>query len=86
MNGKTLISAAVPAYNAEATLVRALKSVPAQIQPPNEIIVVDDVSSDDTARLMKSYADHGDSLREHRGAAGARNSGIGGGQRHHKAV
>jgi glycosyltransferase involved in cell wall biosynthesis len=81
MNGKISISAVIPARNAEATLARALESVLAQTRPPDEIIVVDDASSDGTARMARSYADQGVSLlslRERRGAAAARNVGIAG--------
>ena len=50
-----------------------------RLRPPDEIIVVDDASTDCTVRLAKSYADQGVSLlrgRERRGAAAARNMGI----------
>ena len=79
MNGEVSISVVIPASNAEATLARALESVLAQTRPPDEIIVVDDASTDCTVRLAKSYADQGVSLlrvRERRGAAAARNLGI----------
>jgi GT2 family glycosyltransferase len=79
MNGEVSISVVIPACNAEGTLARALDSVLAQTRPPDEIIVVDDASTDCTIRLAKSYADQGVSLlrvRERRGAAAARNIGI----------
>ena len=80
MNGKISVSAVIPAYNSEATLGRALDSVLAQTRPADEIIVVDDASTDGTASLARSYADRGVrllSLPERRGAAAARNAGIG---------
>ena len=79
MNDDISISVVIPAWNAEETLARALESVLAQTRPPDEIIVVDDASTDGTVRLAKSYADQGVSflsLRERRGAAAARNTGI----------
>jgi glycosyltransferase involved in cell wall biosynthesis len=71
------ISVVVPARNAAATIRRALESVTSQTRAVDEIIVVDDVSSDATpvvalscpgVRLVR--------LSEHRGAAGARNAGV----------
>ena len=81
MIGEISISVVIPAYNAEKTLARALDSVLAQTRPSDEIIVVDDASTDRTVRLAKSYAERGVSLlhaRERRGAAAARNMGIAG--------
>lgn len=81
MNGEISISVVIPAYNAEKTLARALDSVLAQTRPPDEIIVVDDASTDCTVGLAKSYEGQGVSLlraRERRGAAAARNMGLAG--------
>lgn len=73
----TSVSVVVPAHNAAATILRALRSVLAQTKPADEIIVVDDASSDATAvvalscpgvRLVR--------LTEQRGVAAARNAGI----------
>ena len=79
MNDDISISVVIPAWNAEETLARAVESVLAQTRPSDEIIVVDDASTDGTVGLAKSYADQGVSflsLRERRGAAAARNTGI----------
>jgi GT2 family glycosyltransferase len=79
MNSDISISVVIPAWNAEETLARALESVLTQTRPSDEIIVVDDASTDGTVRLAKSYAGQGVSvlsLRERRGAAAARNLGI----------
>lgn len=81
MKDEISISVVIPAYNADKTLARALESVLAQTWPPDEIIVVDDASTDCTDRLGKSYADRGVRLlraRDRRGAAAARNMGIAG--------
>jgi glycosyltransferase involved in cell wall biosynthesis len=79
MSGKISVSVVIPAYNAQATLARALESVLAQTRPADEIIVVDDASTDGTAALATSYAGHRVILLsrpECRGAAAARNAGI----------
>ena len=80
MNGKISVSAVIPAHNSGATLGRALDSILAQTRPADEIIVVDDASTDSTATLARSYAGRGVrvlALPERRGAAAARNVGIG---------
>jgi len=47
----------IPAYRAEATIARALKSVAAQTLPPREVIVVDDGSPDGTAAAADACRD-----------------------------
>ena len=54
--GSHLISVIIPAYNAEATLGRCLAMLKKQTQPPTEIIVVDDGSTDGTADLARRYS------------------------------
>jgi glycosyltransferase involved in cell wall biosynthesis len=69
----------IPAYNSEATLLRALDSVAAQTHVPSEILVVDDASSDATPSLAKDYsraAINVVSMQTNVGASGARNQGI----------
>ncbi|HDS85227.1 MAG TPA: glycosyltransferase family 2 protein, partial [Phycisphaerales bacterium] len=56
-NTTITISAVIPAYNSAAHIGRAIDSVLAQTRPPEEIIVVDDGSTDDTARIVRSYGD-----------------------------
>jgi len=73
------VSVVVPARNAEDTLARALDSVLVQTHRPDEIIVVDDASTDGTADVAARYRDQGVNLvalKERHGAAGARNAGI----------
>lgn len=47
-----VVSVIIPAYNAARTLARTLASAQAQTRPPDEIIVVDDGSTDDTGQLV----------------------------------
>ena len=72
-----LISVVIPAYNAAHYLNRALESVFSQSQLPQEIIVIDDGSTDDTATIVKSFGSR--IIYQHQsnqGASVARNSGI----------
>jgi glycosyltransferase involved in cell wall biosynthesis len=50
-----LVSVVIPAYNAEKCLGDALDSVVAQTYRPIEVIVVDDGSTDNTAKVTKIY-------------------------------
>lgn len=73
------ISVLIPAYNAEATLMRAIDSVAAQGHAPIEIIVVDDASRDSTAAIAEAYDRPSVRLIRHtenRGAAAALNTAI----------
>lgn len=70
------VSAVIPAYNAAKHLPETLASVREQSRPVDEIVVVDDGSDDDTARVARS---HGVRVVEHesnRGVSAARNTGI----------
>ena len=51
---RTMISVIIPTYNRAHLLPRALDSILSQSCLPNEIIVVDDGSTDDTSVLMPS--------------------------------
>lgn len=76
------ISVVVPAYNAAATLPRALDSVLSQSLPAHEVIVVDDGSTDDTDKVLAAYAERksGPPLRcirqANAGPSAARNRGV----------
>lgn len=79
---KPAISVVIPAYNAAATLPRALDSVLAQTWPACEIIVVDDGSSDATGEVVKRYLAQsgGERVRyiwqHNAGPSAARNQGV----------
>lgn len=49
------VSVVVPCYNARAYVGAALESILAQTQPPEEIIVVDDGSTDDSAAEIARF-------------------------------
>jgi glycosyltransferase involved in cell wall biosynthesis len=71
------VSVIVPAYNVANCLHRALGSIFAQTLPPHEVIVVDDGSTDETARVAQGYGDHIAYIRqENAGQGAARNKGI----------
>ncbi len=68
------ITAAIPCYNAERFIGGCLESLIAQSRPPDEIIVVDDGSSDRTAEILSSHRDvKVITLKQNRGVAHARN-------------
>lgn len=50
------LSIVVPAYNEERTIVRVLEALTEQLGEIHEIIVVDDCSSDRTARLVEEFS------------------------------
>lgn len=69
----------IPAYNRAGTILVCLKSVLAQTFSPFEVIVVDDCSTDETVRLVRSLDDprvRCISLDKNSGAQAARNRGI----------
>jgi glycosyltransferase involved in cell wall biosynthesis len=73
-------SLVVPAFNAAATLSQTLVSLCSQTFRDLEVIVVNDGSTDDTARIATEAAKSDPRIRlveqGNRGLAGARNSGI----------
>ncbi|MCD6393437.1 MAG: glycosyltransferase family 2 protein, partial [Planctomycetes bacterium] len=71
------ISVVIPAFNAEEYIGRAIDSVLAQTRQPDEIIVVDDGSTDNTAEVIKPYSPKVHYIhQENGGASVARNTGI----------
>ena len=56
-SGVHTISAVVAAYNAERWIAEALDAILGQTRPPDEVIVVDDGSTDGTARELERFAD-----------------------------
>ena len=72
---KPLVSIIVPVYNGEKYLREALESVFEQDYSPYEVIVIDDGSTDDSARIAQSFAVRY-VYQENQGPAIARNKGI----------
>lgn len=71
------VSVIIPAYNREKYLGPALQSVLDQTRPADEIIVVDDGSSDGTVEVARSFGDRVRCLSgAHGGASRARNLGV----------
>ena len=71
------VSLIIPTYNRCSTLKRALHSVLQQTVLPNEIIVVDDGSTDKTAQLLKEEFPQVNTIAQaNKGVSAARNIGI----------
>lgn len=72
------VSVVIPAYNAARTIVQTVESVLGQTVPAAEIIIVDDGSTDATAKVVATISDPRVHLieRENGGVAAARNTGI----------
>jgi glycosyltransferase involved in cell wall biosynthesis len=71
------ISVIIPAYNAGGTIARAIESVLNQTLPPDEVIVVDDGSTDNTAEVIKKFGNQVHYIYQENSSCGAaRNTGI----------
>lgn len=71
------VSVVVPTYNRAHSIGAALDSILAQDPLPDEVIVVDDGSTDNTSDVLAAYGDRITVLRQkNAGAAAARNAGI----------
>jgi glycosyltransferase involved in cell wall biosynthesis len=71
------VSIVIPTYNRAWTLAEAIDSVLGQTFASFEIIVVDDGSTDGTARLLQRYGSAVRVLRQiNQGVSAARNAGI----------
>jgi len=77
--GTPAVSVVIPAYNREATVVRAMRSVLDQSVRDLELIVVDDASTDGTVKAVEAVTDSRIRLLCHetnRRAGAARNTGV----------
>ncbi len=76
-SSKLRVSAVIPAYNREQTVVRAIESVLSQSEPPDQVIVVDDGSTDGTLASVEAFGSSVHAVtQENAGAAAARNRGV----------
>lgn len=74
---ETGVSVVIPTFNRRQLLMRALASVYAQTRPPQQVIVVDDGSSDGTGAAVNRAFPQVDYLwQPNRGVSAARNIGI----------
>ena len=65
------ITVAIPAYQAERFIAQTLESILAQTRPPEEVIVVDDGSTDGTARELARFGDRIRVIRRANGGCAA---------------
>jgi glycosyltransferase involved in cell wall biosynthesis len=77
-NERHRVSVVLTSFNYAGYLAQALESVLGQTKKPDEVVVVDDGSTDNTAEIARNYADRGVKLirQENQGVANARNAGI----------
>lgn len=76
MPNNPLVSVIIPSYNRSDLLKRAISSVLVQNYWSFELIVVDDGSTDDTARTVLSFQPHVKYVKqENKGVSAARNKG-----------
>jgi glycosyltransferase involved in cell wall biosynthesis len=78
MHHSPTVSIITPAYNAECYIAEAIESVLAQTYIDWELLVVDDGSADETAKIVKSFSDTRITLiqQENHGVSSARNKGL----------
>lgn len=78
-NPSPRLSVVIPCYNVEAYVQEAIDSVVGQSSPADEIVIVDDGSTDGTGRLVEELYGRLDNVRiihtENRGLGAARNVG-----------
>ncbi len=70
------VSVVIPSHNRAHTVARALRSVLRQTRPADEILLVDDGSSDSTATLVRDFPAVRYLYQEQQGVSSARNLGI----------
>ena len=70
------ISVIIAAYNSETTIGRTLESIFRQSRPADEIIVVDDGSTDRTAEIIRGFDGVKYLFQQNQGPAAARNNGV----------
>lgn len=71
------VSVVIPCFNAGRYVGEAIESVLAQSYEPLEIIVIDDGSTDDSLKIIRSFGHKIDFIAtSNRGASAARNTGI----------
>src|SRR4051795_304134 len=56
LTGRPVVSVAMATYNGERFLPEMLDSLAAQTRPPDELVVRDDASEDDTVAILNAFA------------------------------
>src|SRR5580658_2014305 len=73
--GGLKVSVIIPAFNSARTISATLDSVLAQVRPADEILVMNDGSTDETSEILESYKSLVQVFRqENSGLAAARNA------------
>lgn len=70
------ISVYIPAYNAESTIEKCIKSILSQSYPVEKIIIIDDGSTDKTAEIVSEYPVTLIKHSTNKGIAAARNTAL----------
>jgi len=65
MTDKIPVSVIIPCYNCKNTILRALNSVVTQTQKPQEIILINDGSQDETGEIIKISVKFGENGSKH---------------------
>jgi glycosyltransferase involved in cell wall biosynthesis len=77
MDSGKRVSVVIPTFNRARLLARALESVEIQTWSPDEVVVVDDGSTDDTAEMVqRCFGGVTFVAQDHGGVSAARNKGI----------
>ena len=75
------VSVIIPLYNAESFIAEAIESVLGQTRPPQQVIIVDDGSTDGSADVARRYGQHIELVQQpNAGGASARPRALGRGQ------
>src|SRR4051812_42865104 len=64
MSRAPTVSVAMAAYNSERWIGETIESILAQTRPPDQIVVVDDGSTDETARVLARFGDRLEVVRQ----------------------
>lgn len=76
MPNNALVSVIVPVYNSSAFILETIDTIYAQDYRPLEIIIVDDGSTDDSAKLIQRFPDIKYIYQNNQGPGAAKNTGI----------
>ena len=71
------VSVIIPSYNRETLIGETIANLLAQTQPPDEIIVVDDGSTDNSMAVIRAFGDKVKLIQQpNQGPGAARNAGL----------